>query len=334
MPIDDLHWNRNGGAASCTSTPGPDATLLLVKSFSTGAQFVEQVTLLIRAIVGVAASSVVADLGRRTRSLSTSGEAAAVLVGTAAVAAGWDWTIILLSYFAASSLLSRIGARRKQDRFAGIVEKSGARDAAQVLANGTPFVVAAILAICRPHDPPDLWLALGAAALAASAADTWATEIGTLVGAAPRSIVTWKRVPAGTSGGVSAAGWVAAISGALFVSGVAVIVGLSSEFSAFVVLGGIAGSAADSLLGASLQRRAWCDACDLGTEMRVHHCGTITRHVGGIAWVENDAVNLVANTAGALVAFGAILLATRLGGGPIVASLPLPILALRHDRQL
>jgi uncharacterized membrane protein len=36
--------------------------------------------------------------------------------------------------------------------------------------------------------------------------------------------------------------------------------------------------------------------------MRIHDCGTTTRQTGGIAWLENDGVNLVATTTGALVA--------------------------------
>ena len=58
--------------------------------------------------------------------------------------------------------------------------------------------------------------ALGA--LAASAADTWATEIGSLATRPPRSILTLRPVPAGTSGGVNLLGMLAMVAGATFVA--------------------------------------------------------------------------------------------------------------------
>ena len=69
-----------------------------------------------------------------------------------------------------------------------------------------------------------------------------------------------------------------------------------------VFIGGVAGSAADSLLGATVQERRWCDQCAKGTEQRVHHCGFPTRIVGGIAGIRNDAVNVLCTTIGAIVA--------------------------------
>jgi uncharacterized membrane protein len=69
-----------------------------------------------------------------------------------------------------------------------------------------------------------------------------------------------------------------------------------------VAIGGAAGAMADSLLGATLQERRWCDACALATERRVHDCGTRTRLAGGLAWMDNDAVNLLATLTGAVVA--------------------------------
>ena len=53
------------------------------------------------------------------------------------------------------------------------------------------------------------------------------------------------------------------------------------------------------LLGASVQERRWCDACARATERRRHDCGTATRQVGGLAALDNDAVNLLATLAGA-----------------------------------
>ena len=253
-----------------------------------------------RVIIGFVLACGIAVAGYRARALGWSGAVAAGIMGTVAVAAGWSWAIVLIAYFGVSSALSRIGARRKRARLAGVVDKTGARDATQVMANGFPFLFCALMSIIRGTHV-SLWLAVAAGSLAASAADTWATEIGTLVGQTPRSILTLRPMTVGESGGVTLAGWLAAISGAAFVAAVAAVAGNESGAFWFIIAGGVAGAAVDSIVGASIQRRSWCDACKRATEMRIHDCGSPTRHTGGLAWLENDGVNLIATTTGALV---------------------------------
>jgi uncharacterized membrane protein len=142
---------------------------------------------------------------------------------------------------------------------------------------------------------------VGAGALAASAADTWATEIGTLTKVNPRSIISGKTVPPGTSGGISLAGTAAAVVGALFIAAAAWLAQWPVPFAA-VAIGGVAGALLDSLLGATAQARRWCDLCARSTERLVHNCGTPTRHAGGLMGFDNDAVNAVCSGVGALVA--------------------------------
>lgn len=235
---------------------------------------------------------------RRTRTLSLSGGVAGAVVGTLAVAAGWSWAVLLLSFFVSASGLSKLGARRKIERVGAIVEKGDERDATQVLANGGVFAGAALGYIVFPSP---IWPAMAAGALAASAADTWATEIGTLAGSDPVSVVTGKRVPAGTSGGITFVGSVAGIAGALFIAIVATLASWPVAFAA-IALGGVVGALADSVLGATLQARQWCDLCAKETERLVHDCGTRTRLAGGIAGIDNDTVNTICSAVGALVA--------------------------------
>ena len=254
-----------------------------------------------RPIVGALLGSVVAFAAYRARALTRSGFVAAAITGTIAVAAGWSWAAVLVGYFASSTLLSRLGAERKRARLAGMVDKPGARDASQVMANGFPFLFCALLAVFGAIPEPLRLMTLATGSLAASAADTWATEIGTMVGQTPRSILTWQVMTVGESGGVTLVGSLASLAGAAFVGAVAVLAGVSAGAFPLIVLGGITGAVADSFLGATVQRRSWCDTCGRATEMRVHDCGTVPRHVAGIAWLENDAVNLVATVTGALV---------------------------------
>jgi uncharacterized protein (TIGR00297 family) len=228
--------------------------------------------------------------------LSFGGAVGAVGVGTLCVAAGWDWGALLIAFFVTSTALSRIGKDAKAARTGSVVEKGGARDATQVLANGGLFVASAAGFLIAPAPG---WQAFGAGALAASTADTWATELGTLVGTSPRSILTFRPVAPGTSGGVTTPGTLAAVAGALFLGGMAGLVGWSARVAGGAILGGLVGSTADSILGATVQARRWCPGCDTATERNVHSCGTPTVAAGGLAWLTNDGVNMASAAIGA-----------------------------------
>lgn len=259
-----------------------------------------------RAAAGVVVAAAIAFTARRAGSLSTSGALAATAVGAAAVATGWSWGAVLVIYFVTASLLSRLGATEKARRTGAVVEKGGARDAVQVAANGGVFALCALASLAIDREPAVVLATAALGALAAASADTWATEVGTLVGGPPRSLLTWRRVPIGTSGAVSMAGTLAMLAGALFIATIAHLLSLSPAI-ARVAAAGALGAVADSLLGATIQERRWCGACALATERRVHDCGTATRLTGGIAGMDNDAVNFVATVIGAAVAAALVI---------------------------
>ena len=252
----------------------------------------------LRILAGLVFAIVVSAVARRTRALSTSGALAAGVVGALATMAGWNWAALLIVYFVVAAGLSRHGEAKKEARTSTVVAKAGPRDARQVLANGGPFALAAVGAIIAPHPA---WAALACGSLAASASDTWSTEIGTLRGSEPRSLVTWRRVPPGTSGGVTMAGTLAGVAGALFTAIVCLVLGWPRPLAIAVLVGGVAGGLFDSLLGGTAQARRWCGACEAPTERELHSCGANTRIVGGIPWLDNDAVNLAATLAGGLL---------------------------------
>jgi uncharacterized protein (TIGR00297 family) len=254
---------------------------------------------IVRAIAGLALAGIIAVVARRTGVLSASGAVAAIAVGTACMTAGWSWGGLLIAFFVASTLLTRSGAARKVARTEGIVEKAGERDAVQVLANGGVFALAALGTIVAPWWG---WMPLGAGALAAATADTWGTELGTLAAARPRSIRSLRPVPAGTSGGVTIPGTAASLAGAAFIAGSVLLLGWPAGAAWGALAGGVVGSTTDSLLGASVQSRRWCERCDEPTERRVHLCGAVTRRAGGLGWLDNDAVNVGCALVGAMVA--------------------------------
>jgi uncharacterized protein (TIGR00297 family) len=215
------------------------------------------------------------------RWLSPSGTLAALLVGTAVLAgSGWAGLGLLFVFFLSSSWLTPGGGRRT---------------AAQVAANGGAAAAAALMSRLDP-----LWITAFAGALAAAAADTWSTEIGGRSRTPPRLITSGRRVEAGTSGGVTWLGSAGGASGAAVVAAAAVLLGLTSLRAApAVTAAGIMGGIADSVLGATLQARYRCPACGATLEKPHHGCGQPAILVRGIAWLNNDTVNLAATLVGA-----------------------------------
>lgn len=205
---------------------------------------------------------------------------------------------MLIAFFFSSTLLSKIGESKKRSLTGDIVEKGGERDALQVFANGGAFAVFGILSIVWPST---IWWAAGAGAIGTAIADTWATEIGTLSNHAPRSIMSGKRVPVGTSGGVTIAGLLGGITGALSMAALAAAFAWPPRFAVAAIVGGVSGMLIDSIFGATIQEKRWCDRCGRGTERTVHGCGTVTVHYSGIRWISNDVVNLASSIGGAIV---------------------------------
>jgi uncharacterized membrane protein len=151
------------------------------------------------------------------------------------------------------------------------------------------------MAAVLPADPSlRLWLVT--ASLAAAAADTWATSVGTHSKGPTRLLGSGTVVPPGTSGGVTRAGTIAAALGGLFVSGVgALALGRPSLLAAGTLIGFL-GMVLDSFAGSRWQGRFHCINCDQPSERRVHRCGHITERRAGVSWLSNDGVNLLATT--------------------------------------
>ena len=236
-------------------------------------------------LFGVPLAGAIAAVAYRLRALSPSGAVAAVAAGALAVAAGWSWGVVLIAYFVSSSLLSRFRASRKERLTGGRLEKTGPRDVTQVLANGGVFTLAAIGYRLNP-DP--LWQALGAGALGASAADTWATEIGTLARAMPRSILDWRPVETGTSGGITPQGLGAGMAGAGFVALAAWLARWPGAAAVAALVGGTLGCLLDSVIGASLVRNVRGQHRATDSSLRRGHDGDRRHALAGQRRRERD----------------------------------------------
>ncbi len=250
------------------------------------------------AVLALGISFLVATAAHRARALTRDGAVAAVLVGTAVLfGAGWAGAAMLAAFFVSSTLVGRIALAQGK-----AIDAAGERrNARQVLANGAAAAAGALIE--RQSPGLGLWIVSGA--LATAAADTWATSIGAFSRTDPRHLLNGRRVPRGTSGGVSPLGTLAALAGA---ATVAVSGGLAGGGVSLLVTGisiGFVGMLLDSLLGAALQGRFECPRCAVATERRLHRCGTPTRWVGGSKWLDNDGVNALSTGLAGLGAAGA-----------------------------
>jgi uncharacterized protein (TIGR00297 family) len=252
-------------------------------------------------IYGFILAIIIAYLAYRARSLNKSGALAALVVGTIVFGVGgWQWAVLLLTFFITSSGLSRLFKKRKQ----GLDEKFSKgheRDAGQVFGNGGLATAFVLVHFLYPESNVG-WVGF-AAALAAVNADTWATELGVLNPTPPRMITDLrKRVEKGTSGGVSLFGTFASLMGAAVIALPAALFTGAWILLPLISLAGLAGSLFDSFLGATVQAMYYCPADKKETEKHpLHTCGTETVHIRGWRWLDNDWVNFACGAAGVLV---------------------------------
>jgi len=256
------------------------------------------------------------------RWLTPGGLVAACAVGIGvAWGFGWPGLVVLAAFLLSGSLLTQLAERR-----------APRRTARQVLANGGVAAVAAFLGS---------WAA-AAGAIAAATADTWATESGAFSPIPPRLVTSWRRVTRGTSGGITALGTLGGAAGAATIAWLAHALAPRGHAPGFATLAGagVAGMLADSLLGATLQGKYECPACDarfergntvchepvrlttgrrslLGATLQGKYecpacdarfergntvCHEPVRLTTGRRWLDNDAVNFAATLVGAAVA--------------------------------
>lgn len=247
-------------------------------------------------------SAIISLVAHRRGSLSTSGVAGAVLVGTLTFGfGGWSWGLLLGIFFVSSSLLSHYKEGEKRAA-AEKFDKSHRRDLAQALANGGAGALAALLSTLLPAP---IWFPFFTGVMATVNADTWATELGTLSRQPPRLITTGRIVEVGTSGGVSLLGTAVSLAGGLLIGFVAALARRKEAARPLILaaaVAGLVGSLFDSLLGATVQQIYYCDHCAKETERKLHKCGCTTRPLRGWSWLNNDLVNLLASLVGGLVA--------------------------------
>lgn len=249
----------------------------------------------------------------KVKFLTNGGATATFLLGTTIFGiGGLGWTVPLLTFYLLSSVLSKLGRKRKA-KFDLVFEKGSQRDQDQVYANGgVAWILMVVYSLTG--DPAIFFAYLGT--LAAVQADTWATEIGTMwPNPTARLITTFEKVPVGTSGGVSIPGTSGAFIGSLFIclSAIAMQVEWLTEFGllqSMLLIGfsGLLASMVDSFFGATFQAQYYDPIREKVTE-RTHSIApdgskVENRLIKGIALVNNDLVNTLCALSGSLLAWG------------------------------
>jgi uncharacterized protein (TIGR00297 family) len=261
----------------------------------------------LRLFLGFLFSGAIGIMAYKRRSLSRSGIFGAMLSGTTIFGMGGvGWGLSLIFFFVSSSLLSHFRANDKALTAADKFSKGSQRDFSQAMANGGMATLLALVYGLSASKRTRMLLQAGfVGALATANADTWATELGVLSKRRPRLITTGEVTAPGTSGGITLTGTAASAAGGASI-------GLFFWFfqrKRFVLpliglISGMTGSFFDSVLGATMQAMYYCPVCHKETERDLHSCGTQTRLLRGISWLDNDVVNFLATASGTLTAMG------------------------------
>ncbi len=183
-----------------------------------------------------------------------------IILGTIVLGfSGWYTALAVILFFVSGSLLARRNMAYRESKvftFVPVYRDYGRRDGYQVWANG--FWLAIFCMAWFLTGIPGFYIA-AFTVIAAAAADTWATEVGTHKPGNTFNILTRKPVDPGEDGGISLKGSLAAVAAAASVS---LMLVLSDEIipgnAIFLVfLFGFLSCFIDSLLGAFYIQKKW-----------------------------------------------------------------------------
>ncbi len=205
----------------------------------------------------------IAAVSYRKQLLDAGGIVAAVAVGLVIGILGHPlWLAVLLLYLVSSFAATKWRFAKKVEM--GVAEgKRGERTWKNVVANGAaPSMVAAAAGFAPQLFPPGTSGYVFLAAVAVAASDTMASEVGVLSERVVLITHPFKRVKAGTDGGVSPLGLAAALFAAVYVAVTGYVVfgrlapatlAASLPYLLVPVFFGFLGCQVDSLMGATLE---------------------------------------------------------------------------------
>ena len=257
-------------------------------------------------LFAVVLNGAIALVAHSRKSLDLGGTIAALAVGISIyMFAGPMAWILLMLFFSTSTIITHIKKEHKA-RLSPEYEKSK-RNYKQVLASG---LIPAIFAVIYYFTKSDIMMLTLVSAIAISCSDTWASEIGILNKGKTVSIIDFKPVKKGESGGISLLGTIMSLAGsfviaAAFACSQILYSNLSLPSILFNMITitaiGIIGCVVDSILGATIQARHIDSKTNLVTESRKSN-GQINQKISGLKFMTNDMVNLVSSLIGVMIA--------------------------------
>lgn len=230
-------------------------------------------------LLALVVNGVLIAVAQRLPLLTRAGWVHAGVLGTLLLGSlGWPgwWAVVL--YLAFGSLVTRLGYRQKQAE--GLAEARGGRRGPENVW-GSAATGAALAVLTVLPAAPVLLLRIGfAASFAAKLADTFGSEVGKRWGRRTVLITSWRSVPPGTEGAVSAEGTIASLVGSGLMASLMLGLGLIQGAAAWglVLVVGLLATLLESWIGAALQRR--------------------------LRWLSNELVNAVQTLIAALLAMG------------------------------
>ena len=127
------------------------------------------------------------------------------------------------------------------------------------------------------------------ASVASATADTWGTEFGKISKKLPISIITFKTVEHGMSGGITTIGTIGSFIGATIISLASwLLLQISIKISIAIMLIGFVSAILDSILGAIAQAKFETQNGDI-IENQINGANLIS----GYKWIDNNMVNLL-----------------------------------------
>lgn len=249
--------------------------------------------------------TLIAVIAYKAKSLTLGGAIGAFFMGFIILwATSFSGFFLFLLFFVSCTVIGRISkAIREVENIKEVMEKKGhTRDFMQVLANGLMATIAALLWSVSLENKA---LVMFGAAVAEAASDTFAGEIGRLSKRQPVSILNFKPVQRGLSGGITVLGLIAAMlsSAAMALCWYLWFFDVTVLEAVLVGTTGFAGCLLDSVLGAGVQGIYYDPKTKQFSEDKEKD-GKALELSRGIRWVDNDVVNLMSNVFSGVFAFG------------------------------
>ncbi len=239
----------------------------------------------------------------------------AVLVSILNAISGPAQFLSYITFVMSSSLFTKLGSEYKARKL--LSKDIYGRDKLQIIAvgllPGALGLSCMVLYFAGMHALATRLLILPIAMLAASNADTWASEVGVLYKGRPRLILRPSlKVEPGTSGAVSPLGIAASLGGAATVACVGAFATRLTEYVLcdpnyysihllfiIILVSGFIGEVSDSILGYMLQEKRRCRVCGAVCEHAIH-CGVPTEHLWGSKRIKGEHVNMMSQAISAI----------------------------------